>query len=158
MGPIPYERFVAESTLPPHELVRRLAAQIDPPRFWGRRRGNSVDKPFVGHMDGDRFILWPLPPFERNAFRPVVVGAIEPHASGAIIRAVIRLHWPTAILMAIWISIPLSDALTQILASRPWLTILVRIAFALMGYLFCMTVFWLGARSVKRRLVDMARI
>jgi hypothetical protein len=161
MGLLPFERFAVESALSPHELSCRLAAQIDAPKWWGRWPWDPSNKPFEGRMDGNRFILWTLLKFQRDSFRPMVVGSIYARGGGSAIRAVIRLHWAVAVFMAIWVSVPLSVGVlgaAQLIRTdglegelwAPWL-------FAMVGYLFCMIFFWLGARRVKRRLIDVAR-
>jgi hypothetical protein len=155
----PYERYTAEFRLPPQELSRRLGTLIDPPKSF-RWPWDPSNKPFEGKMDGNQFKLMTLLKFQRDSFRPVVIGGIEPGPQGSILRAVLRLHWSVAIFMAIWIAVPLMVSLisaTHLLASgRLGLEPLGPVLFALVGYLFCVTFFWLGSRRVKRVLRGLA--
>ncbi|MBK9517693.1 MAG: hypothetical protein IPO09_10130 [Anaeromyxobacter sp.] len=158
MGLLPFERFYAESELAPQELLRRLAEATDAPRWWGRSPWDPTDKALEGRVGGNRFIVWTLLKFQRDSFRPVVVGSVEPRGGGSAIRAVLRLHWAVAVFMACWIALPLTvGALGAARLVRldegfwaPWL-------FALAGYLLCMVFFWLGSRRVKRILINVTR-
>jgi len=160
MNLVPFERFATESALPPQELSRRLAAQIDPPRSF-RWPWDPSNAPFEGRMEGGHFFVWALLKFRRDAFRPVAVGSVHPLRGGSVIRGVIRLRWGVMVLVAAWIAISLSlglrSAAQHLRAGRLDPEPLLPVLFAMVGYLFCMVPFWLGGRRIKRVLVDVAR-
>ncbi len=112
-------------------------------------------------MEGDQFTFMVLLKFERDSFRPVVVGRIEAREGGSIIRAVLRLHWAVAVFMAVWIAVPLLAGIAtmarDVRGGRFGFPSVAPVIFAVAGYLLCMTFFWLGARRVKRLLADVAR-
>jgi hypothetical protein len=135
-----YSRYTLETRLPMTQVLERLARVIRPRRSrWealeaGLSWEQESEPPFVGRIDGDRFIIRRIIRY-RNSFLPLISGHVAPVASGSRIDIVLRLRAPVAVVMVVWLTMAFAAA-----AAGLWHTIrtsdargLIAVVFPLFG-------------------------
>ena len=101
---LPTRAFVIETALPPAEVLRRLGGAVEEPAWRkGKLARPSMKRPFVGTVEGDAFDI-ERASYQRNGFRPVVEGRVEPAPAGAGTRITGRIHLRYAgmVFLAVW--------------------------------------------------------
>jgi hypothetical protein len=99
---LPTRRFVVETSLPPADVLRRLADAVEAPAWRkGKLAHPSMKRPFVGTVDGDAFDM-ERASYQRNAFRPVIEGRVEPAEGGARVSGRMHVRYPGMVFLAVW--------------------------------------------------------
>jgi hypothetical protein len=108
---MPYRTVTIETPLAMDEALASLATLIQPKRgLWSTLRSglgasNGRTEPFEGTIGRRRFKIMRVIGY-RNSFLPVIVGSVEPTASGCRVRLVMRLHAFVATFMLLWMAMP----------------------------------------------------
>lgn len=149
---LPYWRFVIETPLPPKEVLRRLSAQVQPECLlrWAEAWGDQ--RPYEGQIPGPWFKIQRIPS-GRNSF-PVIQGTVTERDGGSLVQISMRMHVLVCIIMAVWIGLASTAALSMMFESGdgPGLFAL---ALPLFGYLFWTIQFSLEASSARAWLYQL---
>ncbi len=98
---LPFEKVRLVSPAPPEEVMRRLAASVEPKK-WLRFSRDHL--PFQGQLRADGFTIARIIHY-RNSFLPTVVGRVHAQpGGGAVIEATLRPNWAVLVFSALWMA------------------------------------------------------
>ncbi len=150
----PSDSFEIRTSLSLEEVVRRLEAEIEPPKWFGFFRKH---KKFQGDVSREGFKISRYIRY-GNSFLPVVRGSFQPGPSGISVNIRMRLHPLVIIFMCIWCvaiigsMMNFSGLFDKNLQLHP--IRLVPVAFLVFPWAMASAGFWFEATKQKRILTD----
>lgn len=96
----PYREFQFETRLSPEEVGARLAAAVEPARWFFQFR--EPRRPFEGAVGSGEFRITRVIGY-RNAFLPVVSGRVVATAGGSRVEGTMELHPAVEVFMTLWL-------------------------------------------------------
>src|SRR5215831_2534302 len=102
MALVPFERLTLRSRLKSDELYRRLAAAVEPARWYRNPFSREQHKPYEGEIAPNGFRISRVIRY-RNSFLPTIIGRIRADEAGSAIDMVLRLHLFVAVFMVVWL-------------------------------------------------------
>jgi hypothetical protein len=158
MALVPYERVVLHGQLSAEEVIRRLAAAVEPRKRF-RISFLADHKPYQGEITGHRFSVSRIIGY-RNSFLPTVDGVVRAAGQGAVLEATLMPHPVVLAFMGFWLSAVLLGSLavlsTQLPPGRSRWLFAFPAGMLLFGYLLMQGGFWFEARRAKDFLHSLA--
>jgi hypothetical protein len=150
---LPFETFEMPSALPPDEIIKRVAAIIEPnpPQIPFFYRGN---RPCTGMLDGHRFGLQRIIRY-RNNFLPIIIGETLAEDSGSRVKIELRLGGGSFGFWILLILASITGMIAIILSSLPrpdTNLLLIALLLPIAVYLLCMIPFNLETRKAHKLL------
>jgi hypothetical protein len=96
--------------LAPSDVIARLAAAVEPRKFW---RFGGGQRPFEGEVSATSFRIRRIITY-RNSFLPVIRGDVVPEGRGSRLAASLTLHPSVIVFLVIW------SALLVIIGAGVW--------------------------------------
>jgi hypothetical protein len=148
----PYGRFVIDAPAAPDEVRDRLQTAVAPHR---RSALRDAEAPLTGTVAANSFELRPVLGY-RNSFAPIAHGSFASGVAGTRIDVRLRMLWPVAIFMAIWLAGAAAFLVVAFVVafrdpSRWWFP-LIGLAFLAFGYGLMALSFWFEARRMRTDL------
>jgi hypothetical protein len=98
---LPYDKFSIETPLPLQDAAARLAAAVEPRKFW---RFGAGKRAFEGEVNAPEFRIRRLISY-RNSFLPEIRGRIVPTKDGSRLDATLRLHGFVIAFLLVWFAL-----------------------------------------------------
>lgn len=152
---LPFQRLEIHSPLPAEEAAERLAAQVEPLRWFRFKHGTCA---FEGSVDGSEFRIRRVIGY-RNSFLPQIRGTISPTATGSRIDCRLSLHPFVIAFMVIWfgavIAIGGAFVFTPTEPGRsPWFR-LIPVAMLVFGWILATGPFAFEANRARHLLTEL---
>jgi hypothetical protein len=150
---VPYEHLSIRTPVAANEVVRRLAAAVDPKPF-------SADyRLYQGEIASKNFKIRRIINY-RNPFRPTVVGHVQEDGTGTVIEATLRLNLFMIAYMAVLFAFVIlvgTVITTQVLAAREHPAFgLIPTTMLIFGYLMMQGGFAFESKKAKCFLNELA--
>ena len=159
MALVPFERLTLRSRLKSDELYRRLAAAVEPARWYRNPFSREQHKPYEGEIAPNGFRINRVIRY-RNSFLPTIIGRIRADEAGSEIEMVLRLHLAVAVFMVVWLGGAAAAATVgavEVLRGHPSPAGLIPLAMFVFGYVLMQAGFVVESRRAKRFFDEVIR-
>lgn len=156
----PFQRVSLRTALPADVVLQRLAAEVEPRRWFRSPFGKTPHKRFEGEITGERFRVNRIIGY-RNSFLPQVAGSVRSDGLATVLEATLMLHPVVAVFMLFWLgAVGLGGLglLAQLATpgEHSWLA-LAPTGMFVFGYLLMQLAYLAEARPAKRFLEEVTR-
>jgi len=158
MALLPFERLTLRTPLSPDEVYARLAAAVEPVR-WYRSPFSRAHRPYEGEITPNGFKIRRVINY-RNSFLPAITGRIRVDEIGSAIELVFRLHVVVAVFMVVWLGGAAAATIVgaaEILRGHAPAVAWIPLGMLVLGYAMMQGGFVIESRKAKRFFDELIR-